>query len=83
MTKYSAIKDLARLGRPLKRTLIIDNLRENFVRQPENGIKSRTWTGNASDIQLITFQIFLTKMAIVSPDDVRPYIAYFKKTVRF
>ena len=32
LSKTAAVKDLARLGRPLERTLIIDNRRENFVR---------------------------------------------------
>ena len=42
---YKYVKDLSRLGRSLARTLIIDNLKENFERQPENGVKCHTWTG--------------------------------------
>ena len=82
-SKSVAVKDLARLGRPLERTLIIDNRRENFVRQPENGIKCHTWTGSQYDRQLLKLQEFLTKMALQRPSDVRPHIAEFKKTARF
>ena len=32
LSKTAAVKDLARLGRPLERTLIIDNRAANFVR---------------------------------------------------
>lgn len=32
------LKDLSRLGRDLKKTLIIDNIAENFDLQPDNGI---------------------------------------------
>ena len=32
LSKTAAVKDLARLGRPLERTLIIDNRRGNFAR---------------------------------------------------
>jgi CTD small phosphatase-like protein 2 len=40
----SIIKDLTRLGRPLSRTIIVDNLKENFKRQPKNGVEILTWT---------------------------------------
>jgi len=46
------IKDLSRLGRPLEKTLIIDNLKENFSKQKANGIECATWTGSVSDRQL-------------------------------
>ena len=32
LSKTAAVKDLARLGRPLERTLIVDNRAANFVR---------------------------------------------------
>ncbi len=43
------IKDLSRLGRPLTRTIIVDNLSENFKRQPFNGIEIKTWKSDPLD----------------------------------
>lgn len=53
------IKDLSRLGRSLERTLIIDNLKENFSKQKANGIECTTWTGSVSDRQLFVLMQFL------------------------
>jgi len=43
------IKDLSRLGRDLGRTLIIDNIAENFLLQPQNGILIRDWLEDPQD----------------------------------
>ena len=46
------IKDLSRVGRPLNRVIIVDNLAENFQLQPENGIMIKSWTGEPQDSAL-------------------------------
>jgi CTD small phosphatase-like protein 2 len=71
----SFIKDLSRLGRPLERTLIIDNLKENFVKQQDNGIECSTWTGSVNDRQLFVLMQFLLQMHAQQPRDIRPHIA--------
>lgn len=53
------IKDLAKLGRPLSRTIIVDNLRENFQRQPRNGIEVSTWKFKNDDRELFVLGEFL------------------------
>jgi len=47
------LKDLSRLGRDLSRTLIIDNIQENFMLQPNNGIHIFTWLEDPNDTALI------------------------------
>jgi Dullard-like phosphatase family protein len=42
-------KDLRCLGRDLERTLIIDNVQENFMMQPNNGIFIATWYDDPQD----------------------------------
>ncbi len=46
------IKDLSKLGRPLERTIIVDNLAENFILQKDNGIFIQTWLEDPDDTQL-------------------------------
>jgi len=46
------VKDLSRLGRELDRTLIIDNVQENFMLQPHNGIFICTWYDDPNDTAL-------------------------------
>jgi CTD small phosphatase-like protein 2 len=53
------LKDLSRLGRDLARTIIVDNIRENFERQDENGIEIRTWVGDPLDRELDSLGAFL------------------------
>ena len=43
------VKDLSLLGRDLNRTIIIDNISDNFILQPENGIFISTWYDDMSD----------------------------------
>jgi len=40
------------LGRDLKKTIIIDNIRENFERQDANGIEIITWLNDPNDREL-------------------------------
>lgn len=46
------IKDLSRVGRTLKRVIIVDNLAENFQLQPENGIMIKSWIDDPNDTAL-------------------------------
>jgi len=46
------VKDLSRLGRELNHILIIDNVAENFMLQPNNGIFICTWYDDPNDTAL-------------------------------
>ena len=47
------IKDLSLLGRNLDRTIIVDNISENFLLQPENGICIKSWYDDEYDDALM------------------------------
>lgn len=67
------IKDLERLGRPLNRTLLVDNLPINFSKQPHNGIEIKSWYGDKEDTELRTLCQHLLALH-QKQCDVRDYI---------
>lgn len=56
------VKDLSRLGRDLDRTLIIDNVQENFMLQPHNGIFICTWYDDPHDTALFALTPLLDEL---------------------
>jgi CTD small phosphatase-like protein 2 len=68
------LKDLARLGRDLSKTIIVDNIAENFERQEENGIEIRTWVDDLMDNELETMSTFLRALVEAQVRDVRPFV---------
>ena len=67
-------KDLSKLGRDLSKTIIIDNLRENFKMQPNNGIFIKTWTSDVNDFQFRELKRILKDIFILNVSDVRVII---------
>merc|ERR1719247_2305183 len=55
-------KDLSRLGRDLDRTLIIDNVQENFMLQPHNGIFISSWYDDPHDTALFALTPLLEEL---------------------
>jgi len=49
---HGFVKDLSRLGRDLSKTIIVDNIAENFALQPDNGIYIKTWFDDVNDTAL-------------------------------
>merc|ERR550537_1304840 len=56
------VKDLSRLGRDLDRTLIIDNVQENFMLQPDNGIFIFPWYDDPHDNALFALTPLLEEI---------------------
>jgi Dullard-like phosphatase family protein len=68
------VKDLAVFQRDLARMVIVDNLPQSFMLQPENGIPISTWTGDYDDAALMGALLpFLRCCAAVA--DVRSLIS--------
>ena len=46
------VKDLSKLGRDLKKIIIIDNIEENYILQPNNGLNIIDFEGDENDNEL-------------------------------
>ena len=71
------VKDLSLLGRDLKKTLIVDNIRDNYERQPENGIEILTWLSDPQDRELYKLGVFFKNLITKDVDDIRDSIAHY------
>ena len=65
------IKDLSKLGRDLKRVCIVDNNKDNFSLQPENGLFISSYYGEQNDNELSFLCNDLMKIIEIQPDDIR------------
>lgn len=76
LTKFNGvpIKDLSLIGRDLTRTLIVDNMAENFIKQPENGIQISSFFGEEDDNKLQVLAKELIKMVASSPSDIISFL---------
>jgi len=57
------VKDMARLGRPLESTIIIDNSPASYLFQPENALPCISWYTDPQDLELSVFIPILLKIA--------------------
>ena len=58
------VKDIKRIGRPLSKMIIVDNMPQNFRLQKENGISIKAfWGDDAYDNALISLKEILLKIA--------------------
>ena len=71
---FNVFKDLMRLGRDMRKIIIIDNLKDNFKLQPNNGLFIKTWTSDINDNQLFDLEKILRDIALFGVEDVRPVI---------
>lgn len=65
------VKDLSLLGRDLQYTIIVDNISENFMLQPENGISIKSWHNDYNDTALKDLAPLLMKIVIEQVRDVK------------
>jgi TFIIF-interacting CTD phosphatase-like protein len=74
------IKDLSMLGRDLSKTLIIDNLYESFISQPDNGILVKSWYDDMEDTELLTLLPFLRGLVEDEVSDIREVLRRIMNT---
>jgi Dullard-like phosphatase family protein len=68
------VKNLARLGRPIDQTVIVDNSPQSFMLHVENGIPITSWFGDLDDRELLKLRTFLQEMHCQSVKDVRDFL---------
>ncbi|KAL4497767.1 hypothetical protein ABPG72_000522 [Tetrahymena utriculariae] len=76
--QYNYIKDLSKLGRDLSKSLIIDNVADNFRLQPANGIHIKSWFSDSSDMALKELIPVLKELIKQKPADIRPTLKQLK-----
>ena len=75
------VKDLSKLGRDLSKTLIVDNMEQNYKLQKNNGITIRPfWGKDNEDTALIDLLDILIKIAEKNLD-VRTGLKLFKEDI--
>ena len=70
----SYLKDLSKLGRDLSKVVIVDNNKDNFRLQPENGLFISSYFGEQNDNELYLLCGDLMKIIEIQPEDIRPVI---------
>ncbi len=73
------LKDLSILNGDLKKTIIIDNIPENFTKQRANGIYIKSWYSDTTDTALKDLIPVLKDIALCKTPDVREYLKDFKQ----
>ena len=76
------IKDLSKLGRDLSKTLIVDNNKDNFSLQPENGLHICSFIGDQNDDELYNLSSDLMKIIESKKNDIRPVIKEIKQIMK-
>lgn len=73
------LKDLSLLKKDLSKTIFIDNIKESFILQPDNGLLIKTWISDINDIELMSLLKVLKDIYDKQYDDVRPIVKYINK----
>lgn len=72
------IKDLSRLGRDLRRMIIVDNVPENFQLQQDNGIFITSWFDDVTDTALTELGTILMDIGSRKVKDLREELRRFR-----
>ena len=72
------VKDLSLLGRDINKTIIIDNISDNFIIQPDNGIFISTWYDDMTDRFLDEITPLLIEIVDKKCPDVRKALRQYR-----
>jgi len=75
--KGNYVKDLNKLGRELKNSIIVDNSPSSYLFHPENAVPCESWFDDENDTELEELIPFMKELATV--DDVRTLLDARKK----
>ncbi len=65
---------MSKLGRDITKTIIIDNVAENFRLQKDNGLNIKNFEGDENDNELNELIDDLKNLVLLSVDDVRKHV---------
>ena len=72
------LKDLSKIGRPLEKTIIVDNIADNFLLQKDNGIFIKSWFDDMNDTALSELAPLLKQIVKKQVPDVRDALRKFR-----
>ena len=73
------LKDLSKLGRDITKVCIIDNNKENFDLQPENGLHISSFVGDQNDTELFLLSKDLVMIINENKNYIRPRLEVIRK----
>jgi Dullard-like phosphatase family protein len=73
------LKDLNKIGRDIRKVVIVDNVSENFQFNSENGILIKSWYEDQSDTALKELAVFLKQIWENKIEDVRVFLNNTRK----
>lgn len=73
------IKDLNKLGRDINKICIIDNNKDSFSLQPENGLNISTYIGDENDKELLFLTNDLVKLHNNAESNIIPHLKRIRK----
>ena len=76
------VKNLMNIGRNLEKCCIIDNNKDNFCLQPENGLHISSFLGDQNDNELFLLCNDLKKIASYKKKDIRPFVKEIDKLMK-
>ena len=73
------MKDLSKIGRDISKTIIVDNLKENFAWHRTNGVNTTSWYDDPNDTELERLVPLLKSIVEEEIDDVRVALKNFRR----